>query len=123
VGELEVVFFAPGEEGFELLGLVWVLLVPLVDSLLAAAIDPFTPFAVFTVPFAFMLGRVEGFVLGRLKSGLEGGSCAGGVLRFVFGDVVSVDVVMVVGLFCVGSRVSADWSACADADLTAGLDS
>src|SRR6201997_4307844 len=97
--ELEVVFFAPGEEGFELLLIFGVFCIPLVDGLFAALVDSGFPFLTFALVLGCFYGRVPGLVFGWLETGFERGSDARGVLGFVFGDLVSVDVVMVVGLF------------------------
>ena len=110
-------FFAPGEEGFELLLIFGVFCVPLVDGLFAALVDSGFPLLAFALVLGCFYRRVPGLVFGWLESGFERGSDACGVLGFVFGDLVSVDVRMVVGLFLVGSRVSAERRAWADAAL------
>src|ERR1700739_696609 len=92
--ELEVVFFAPGEEGFELLLIFGVFGVPLVDGLFAALVDAGFPFLTFALVLGCFYRRVPGLVFGWLESGFERGSDAGGVLGYGFGELVSVNEVV-----------------------------
>jgi hypothetical protein len=97
-GESQIFLFAPGEVGRVFHLVVGVEFVPAQAPGFAVLFDLGAPFFVAALGFGLDILQLEGLVRRRLKSGFDGGAGAGGVLGFVFLDLISEEVMVVVGL-------------------------
>jgi hypothetical protein len=104
LSDAEFFLIGPGDIGSVFDGPVGVEAVPGQARGLSILLD--LSHGLFVAAFAFALDllRVEGLVGRGVESGFDGGAGACRVLRFVFADFVSVEVVVKIGSFWRGER-------------------